>query len=1615
MAREKFGVQTSRNAHLNQPMETPNMFFFFLFSFSLQPLNSENSSMSAESSSATPAATAAGKGTSGGVPKSKGHQYHVTATTTGYTVTWDDKSFTVGKNIPMLRAVDLPMNVVHQALADAYTAIQDQIGGIYDKLDKIVAPTANAVRLEHLLRQELKGKTDMVALLLCRMCMLQSEASIVNAQQSKETQRIEMSSEGAKHAKDLHMEKLQEEATTIEYLKWRRRFQLICETFKITEESQRLALIIQNVEGGLFLEVGGCKNEESVFTILDILFKATNSIQTIEEYIRTITQQKGESVRSYFFRIDEAFHLFPQLPDEVRMKVTFHAGLLPHIRKDVTVRQKAIEGEYQDLYEAALQAETTAENTVEMVRSEAERKGVTVAQLLAVTETEKRITEEETALVAQKKTQARTTQKFCKFCRRKGHTIRECWKLKRLLEEEPATTETTVRRAQPKSKSHTSQTPMDIGATIDEHYYFGVAPVGKKRGACVWTVDVSIKGAKVEALIDTGASISVVAEKLVSRLLLKKEKSLMRIRGIDGRYIPNRGEVSVMFEVVRDGVTRTITTRCVCIPDPPFELVLGLPTINEVIPEMKTIEKSFQMNKEVVTATRTICEVDTNEHSETTKEVQDIIARYKGTLIIPHGQLPPPERHYRGEIFSLGLTEAGRAMTIHKKQYPVKPGMMPFFYKTLAPFVQAGIFEETHSPHNIPVSLVLKKAATETSEATFRAVLDCRKLNEHCKAEAGQQLSIMDKLKSIGPFKFVTTCDITAAFYSLVLREEDREFTACSPPGMKRLQLTRVPMGGKNSMAALEKAMAVTLEGLLGECVIMHADDLCIFSKTKEQHLIDIQRVFERLDKAGFTLDESKIRWMATEVDWLGFKVTQEGITVASNKAEEIKKMKFPHNVKEVRSVLGLFSFYRAMIPHFAQIAKPLTRMLRKGARFAENRETHKAFERLRNSICSAPILSNGDFKRPMELHCDGSSAGMAGILVQRDSEGRPHLIECVSRTAKPHEERYPSCKMEVAAIVWAVSRLKHMLSILPKVTIYTDNTAALFIKNKEDEMTPLLQRWLQQLEPLNYEIHYKKGATNIADYLSRHSPTKYKDSDMDMEMETAELIAVGQVQSKKTMGKRPIRLTTRAARDILGDRQTLQIRQSSEVQTRAASHPPAGVGEGPSAERPEKQLTEEEIFIRDFHITNAPNWEMMRQLQKEDPQLKRYMVMMTGDINSLNPKPSPQESKEIGNLEFKDGVLFQRSAGKQVAEWRIVIPQKLEAKLWEDTHDARGHCGLERTYEEARRNAWCPKMKQKAKEYVRTCPRCNAHRPDDRNQRQLLAPDTRLGRLNYRCHIDGNTLPITRKGNRCLMVCVDAGTKWITLMACESETARNACKLIAKVMNTQGRMVEVVTDQGTAYNSGEFQAFCRGYGISHKMTAPQQSQSNGMVERVNRTINNYIRHSLPEHAQWDEIIDEMAWTLNTCKSSATQFTPYELVYGREPPSRCPYNDFYGEGDPAPSLYIEDLQNRIRQLEGLSYDNQLGAAEAAKRYYDRARTQHTYHEGQLVRWFQKSREEQSKLAAHWRGPFRIHKRIHENIYQLEDLKGNVIPKEANARDLMDVTGERPQLSGESQA
>ncbi len=329
----------------------------------------------------------------------------------------------------------------------------------------------------------------------------------------------------------------------------------------------------------------------------------------------------------------------------------------------------------------------------------------------------------------------------------------------------------------------------------------------------------------------------------------------------------------------------------------------------------------------------------------------------------------------------------------------------------------------------------------------------------------------------------------------------------------------------------------------MGSYVMTHADDLCIYSKDAESHVKHVAEVFKRLDENGFCLDRTKMHLAKRRVNWLGFEISTEGIGISGDRASGIRELKPPKTLKELRSVLGLLSFYRNIIPGFAKIAAPMTNILGgKEPRFYWNKLTHAAFETLKDSLCSAPVLSNGDFDRPMELHTDASVEGMAAVLVQKNEEGKYQLIDCASRTTKNPEKSYYSGKLETACIIWAVRKFRHYLTSLPKITIVTDSTAATFLHTKS-EITPLLQRWMAHLEGLNYEIRYVKGEDNIADYLSRKDPKPHTEEDVGTEEDSSQFVAATTEKSD-----RGLRRSTRkriiapwARKDLEEERETTE------------------------------------------------------------------------------------------------------------------------------------------------------------------------------------------------------------------------------------------------------------------------------------------------------------------------------------------------------------------------------------------------------------------------------------------------------------------------------------------
>ena len=144
----------------------------------------------------------------------------------------------------------------------------------------------------------------------------------------------------------------------------------------------------------------------------------------------------------------------------------------------------------------------------------------------------------------------------------------------------------------------------------------------------------------------------------------------------------------------------------------------------------------------------------------------------------------------------------------------------------------------------------------------------------------------MGIIRLLAGARIFTTLDCKNAFYSLLLREEDRKYTAISPPGEPRLELTRMPMGAKASMAALNQAMTETVGDALYKYVLVWADDIIIYSKTPEEHVKHVKTILERLDRNGFSISRDKIELCKTQVSWLGYVIYGDGIKPNPEKVE---------------------------------------------------------------------------------------------------------------------------------------------------------------------------------------------------------------------------------------------------------------------------------------------------------------------------------------------------------------------------------------------------------------------------------------------------------------------------------------------------------------------------------------------------------------------------------------------------------------------------------------------------------------------------------------------------------------------------------------------------------
>jgi len=167
-------------------------------------------------------------------------------------------------------------------------------------------------------------------------------------------------------------------------------------------------------------------------------------------------------------------------------------------------------------------------------------------------------------------------------------------------------------------------------------------------------------------------------------------------------------------------------------------------------------------------------------------------------------ELPKPSRYYKSQAFELSLPE-------------VKPDH---------------VYIKSNPPYNSSVMLVPKKKPGQ-----YRLVVDNRLVNAECELVGAISAAPFGVIKNTRGAKYFTTLDCRNAFYSLKLRKEDKEYTLISPPGMPKLELTRIPMGTKTSTAALYQAREKYTRRDLYRYVLVWADDIIISGSSMEEHI----------------------------------------------------------------------------------------------------------------------------------------------------------------------------------------------------------------------------------------------------------------------------------------------------------------------------------------------------------------------------------------------------------------------------------------------------------------------------------------------------------------------------------------------------------------------------------------------------------------------------------------------------------------------------------------------------------------------------------------------------------------------------------------------------------
>ena len=338
----------------------------------------------------------------------------------------------------------------------------------------------------------------------------------------------------------------------------------------------------------------------------------------------------------------------------------------------------------------------------------------------------------------------------------------------------------------------------------------------------------------------------------------------------------------------------------------------------------------------------------------------------------------------------------------------------------------------------------------------------------------------------LGGSTIFSTIDLRSGYYHIGLTRESRAKSAFVRP-MGKWQFKCTPFGLSQAPAYFQLLIDKVLMGC-SSFAMGYLDDIIIFSKTKEEHLQHLEEILVRLCKFGLKMKREQCSFFKKHIQYLGHLVSEKGLELLLEKLELIHKMPAPRTAKEVKQFLGLIGYYQKFVPHFADISRPLTKLMHHNIAFEWMDQCAKAFNHLRELLMEYPILRYPNPTQGYILYTDTSGIGWSGVLTQEhlDDKGKAknHPICYVSGQFRGSQLNWAALTKEAYVIYMSVRRLSFYVMDV-EVTIRSERLPLKKLLNKQT-INSKVNNWAVEPEQFQLHLEWIPGSRNLlADSLS--------------------------------------------------------------------------------------------------------------------------------------------------------------------------------------------------------------------------------------------------------------------------------------------------------------------------------------------------------------------------------------------------------------------------------------------------------------------------------------------------------------------------------------------------